>query len=666
MFTNKRPTILKKSADVQTFELPRKIELLAPAKNKECGMEAIRHGADAVYIGGQLFSARAAAGNSVADIAELTAFAHFYQAKVYVALNTLLTDEELPQAYDLALKLARSGADALIVQDMGLVYRLWQYAQTLPEHCFPIPLHASTQMDNRTAEKVNFLQSCGMEQVVLARELSLNEISALHSQCPDVRLEVFIHGALCVSYSGQCYISQRLFGRSANKGCCAQACRLTYDLCDAKGETIVAKQPLLSLKDLNQSDRLEALLEAGVSSFKIEGRLKEVEYVKNLTAFYRQKLDRLIAAHPDKYAPASSGQATFNFSPNPYKSFNRGFTHYFLDLPQKVPAENRKSAALSTKNAALSALSAAPTSKGEPMGTVSAVQRNVIRIAYSSPQTLFHNGDGAVILTPGQPIGLLVNRAEGNNLYLNTKDTDNPTRKDWVGAPIFRNRDLEFDRQLARPTATRKIRLSLCLRETPFGFALDAEDEDGISTSCAFEAPKELARSPQEKRIRSTLSKLGNTPFICPEGNVEIRFTAPYFFPAARLNEWKRIVIETAQQARLLNYPTPKSAAPKQLPPYPEAVLTYRGNVLNHEAARFYRACGVQSISPAYEANPPRNAALMHTRYCIRRELGLCLRSPNREAKRWSEPLYLKRGSLRFPLRFDCARCEMYVLSPCD
>lgn len=627
-------------------------------------MEAVRHGADAVYIGAESFSARVAAGNPLADIAELAAFAHFYRAKVYVALNTLLTDEELPQACAMAFSLARAGVDALIVQDMGLFRRLAQYAQGLPGNRFPLPLHASTQTDNRTAEKVAFLHDCGMEQIVLARELSAGEIKAIHGHCPEAKLEAFVHGALCVSYSGQCYLSQYMYGRSANKGCCAQACRLTYDLCDAQGTALVEKQPLLSLKDLNQSDRIGMLLEAGVSSLKIEGRLKDVEYVKNLTAFYRKKIDSYFASHPGQYARPSSGRTAFRFTPDPYKSFNRGFTHYFLEHTREAEAGYAKSGGGIREKRQGFSLSAPPVSKGEPMGIVTAVQENRISVAYFSPATRFHNGDGALIIAKGRQTGLMVNRAEGGELYCNPKETPPLEGKGLEGATIFRNRDCQFAHTLARPTATRTIRVHICLRETGFGFCLEMEDEDGIGVSLSFVDAKERARSPQEGLIRSALSRLGNTAFSCPESDVEIRLSASYFLPQARLNEWKRAAAESLRRARMLNYHVASGTCPGHFPGYPEKELSYRSNVLNREAWLFYRECGVDTIEPAYEATPPRGAVLMHTRYCLRKELGICLRAPRKPGERREAPLYLRRGNLRFPLRFDCNRCEMFVLAP--
>ena len=365
----------------------RKIELLAPAKNLECGIEAVNHGADAVYIGAPKFGARAAAVNSLEDIAALTDYAHLYGVRIYVTVNTILKDEELEETERMIDALYRIGVDALIVQDMGIT-RL-----NLP----PIPLHASTQMDNRTPEKVRFLADAGFKQVVLARELSLHEIEGIHRACPDVPLEVFVHGALCVSYSGQCYVSQACFGRSANRGECAQFCRLPFSLVDADGKVIVRDKHLLSLKDLNQSELLEQLLDAGATSLKIEGRLKDVTYVKNVTAAYRQKLDEILARRPE-YARASSGRCHYTFTPRLDKSFSRGFTHYFLQ------GRERDIASFDT-----------PKSLGEAMGTMKEQRGGWISVAGVKP---FHNGDGVCYLDEqGRLQGFRINRVDGNKLY---------------------------------------------------------------------------------------------------------------------------------------------------------------------------------------------------------------------------------------------------------
>ena len=365
----------------------RKIELLAPAKNLECGIAAVDHGADAIYIGAPRFGARAAAGNSLEDIAELVRYAHVYNVRIYVTVNTILKDEELKDTEKMIWDLYRAGVDALIVQDMGLL------ELNLP----PIPLHASTQMDNRTPQKVRFLAEAGFRQVVLARELSLVEIGNIHHACPDVPLEVFVHGALCVSYSGQCYVSQACFGRSANRGECAQFCRLAFYMVDADGKSIVRNKHLLSLKDLNQSEELEQLLDAGASSLKIEGRLKDVSYVKNVTAYYRQKLDSVFKRRKE-YIRASSGKVKLEFKPQLDKSFSRGFTNYFLF------DRNKDIFSFDT-----------PKSLGEEMGTVKEIRGNYLTVAGIKS---FNNGDGVCFLDQtGKLQGFRINRVENNKLF---------------------------------------------------------------------------------------------------------------------------------------------------------------------------------------------------------------------------------------------------------
>jgi putative protease len=558
--------------------------LLAPARDKHCGIEALRHGADAVYVGALRWSARAAAANSLEDIAELTAFAHRYHARIYVALNTLLTDEELPEAIAMAQQLDRIGIDALIVQDPRLVNEL-RGAQCAVR----MPLHASTQMDNRTVEQVQARADAGFRQIVLARELTLDEIRAIHAAVPAPRLEAFVHGALCMSYSGRCYISEHLYNRSANRGVCAQVCRLNFDLCTADGQVLAKGQPLLSLKDLNRSQRLADLLSAGIRSFKIEGRLKDAAYVKNITAYYRQQLDDLIRRHPDLYHRASSGHTRFTFTPDPHKSFNRGFTEalpYTAERP----------------------LTALPTHLGEPMDA----------------RTPFHNGDGALLVyADGTTHGFRVNRADGALLHTREGQVID-TRRLPAGAHLYRNHDTEFEALLARTdTADRRIHLSICLRELSFGFALDLTDEDGVSVSLAFPDPKEAAKSPQEEHIRTALTKLGDTIFVSTK--YEVRITGLCFLPAGRLNEWRRRGVESLLRAR----------------------------VLNHRRDAMPVGVGRVEVSPA-------PSSLIHSRYCIRRELGICLKQPQTD----TQPLYLQRGTLHFPLKFDCKACEMYVLAP--
>ena len=421
---------------------PRRIELLAPAKDLTCGIEAINHGADAVYIGAPKFGARAAAGNSLDDIRALCDYAHLYNARIYVALNTLLREDELPEAEQLIRQLYQAGVDALIVQDMGIT-RL-----NLP----PIPLHASTQTDNRTPEKVKFLEAVGFTQVVLARELSLNEIRQISEQTT-VPLEVFVHGALCVSYSGQCYLSAALSGRSANRGECAQYCRLPYSMVDANGTEIVHDKHLLSLKDMNRSDQLEALLDAGVSSLKIEGRLKDVTYVKNITAYYRKKLDVILARRPE-YCRASAGTSKYTFEPVAEKSFNRGFTPFFLrERSKDITAFNT------------------PKSLGEPVGTVKELKGNSFTVAGLKQ---LNNGDGLVFFNGRDELeGFRVNRVEANRVF----PLDMPAIKPKT--PLYRNFDQVFEKQLAKPSAERKLSVKIEFLDNSFGFTLVMEDETG-------------------------------------------------------------------------------------------------------------------------------------------------------------------------------------------
>ena len=494
----------------------RKIELLAPAKNLECGIAAIDHGADAVYIGAPKFGARAAAVNSLEDIAALVEYAHLYNARIYVTVNTILKDEELQETEKMIWALFRAGVDALIVQDMGIT------GLNLP----PIPLHASTQMDNRTVEKVRFLADAGFRQVVLARELSLREISKIHEACPDVPLEIFVHGALCVSYSGQCYVSQACFGRSANRGECAQFCRLPFSLVDAEGRVIVKDKHLLSLKDLNQSDELEALLDAGASSFKIEGRLKDVSYVKNVTAAYRRKLDAIFARRKE-YARASSGSCRYAFNPQLDKSFSRGFTHYYL--------HGRTKDVFSFDT---------PKSLGEEMGTMKEARGNYLTVAGLKS---FNNGDGVCYIDEqGRLQGFRINRVEGTKLYPQEMPRIKPR------TVLYRNFDQEFEKILARKSSERRIAVSVRLTDTPFGFALTLTDEDDNSVTLSLAREKEPARTPQEENLKTQLAKFGNTPFEAVR--IDIDFAGNWFLPASVLADFRRQAVEKLISARRINY----------------------------------------------------------------------------------------------------------------
>lgn len=605
----------------------RKIELLAPARNLECGIEAVNHGADAVYIGAPKFGARAAATNSMDDIGRLTDYAHLYGVRIYVTVNTILKDEELKETEDMIWELYRRGVDALIVQDMGLT-RL-----NLP----PIPLHASTQMDNRTAGKVRFLAEAGFRQVVLARELSLDEIAAIHKTCPDTPLEVFVHGALCVSYSGQCYASQACFGRSANRGECAQFCRLPFSLVDADGRVVVKDKHLLSLKDMNRLDMLEQLLDAGVTSLKIEGRLKDVAYVKNVTAAYSQRLDAILKRRKE-YVRASSGTCRLDFRPQPEKSFSRGFTHYFLE------GRGEDIASFDT-----------PKSLGEAMGTLKEQRGGWVSVAGVKP---FHNGDGVCYLDEqGRLQGFRINRVEGNKLF----PAGNVARI-RPRTPLFRNLDQEFERALARKSAERKIGVRLRLEENAFGFSLTAVDEDDNRVTLALGYAKERARTPQVENLRTQLAKLGGTPYELTEP-ADIALTEEWFVPSSVVADWRRQVVERLTAARRINYRRELAVWRPTHHAYLATTLTYLGNVMNDEARRFYLDHGVKAVAPAYEKQPADGAVLMFCRHCLRYSMGWCPvhqkgRSPYRE------PYYLASSDgRRFRLEFDCKNCQMKVLA---
>ena len=601
----------------------RKIELLAPAKNLECGIAAIDHGADAVYIGAPKFGARAAAVNSLEDIAALVEYAHLYNARIYVTVNTILKDEELQETEKMIWALFRAGVDALIVQDMGIT------GLNLP----PIPLHASTQMDNRTVEKVRFLADAGFRQVVLARELSLREISKIHEACPDVPLEIFVHGALCVSYSGQCYVSQACFGRSANRGECAQFCRLPFSLVDAEGRVIVKDKHLLSLKDLNQSDELEALLDAGASSFKIEGRLKDVSYVKNVTAAYRRKLDAIFARRKE-YARASSGSCRYAFNPQLDKSFSRGFTHYYL--------HGRTKDVLSFDT---------PKSLGEEMGTMKEARGNYLTVAGLKS---FNNGDGVCYIDEqGRLQGFRINRVEGNKLYPQEMPRIKPR------TVLYRNFDQEFEKILARKSSERRIAVSVRLTDTPFGFALTLTDEDDNSVTLSLAREKEPARTPQEENLKTQLAKFGNTPFEAVR--IDIDFAGNWFLPASVLADFRRQAVEKLISARRINYRRELFVLKPTAHAFPQSTLTYLGNVMNGQAVSFYAGHGVASIAPAFERAPAEKAVLMFCKHCLRYSMGWCP-VHQRERSPYREPYYLvSTDGKRFRLEFDCKNCQMKV-----
>ncbi len=613
------------------------IELLSPAKNMECGIAAINHGADAVYIGASQFGARSAAGNSVEDIAALAKYAHQYRSKVYVALNTILTDDQLPQAEKLIHQVYEAGADALIVQDMGIL------KMNLP----PIPLHASTQTDNRTVEKVQFLQNAGFSRVVLARELSLKQIAEISTQT-NVELEAFVHGALCVSYSGQCYMSEAMSGRSANRGQCAQYCRLPYHLEDVEGNLLVKNKHLLSLKDLDLSDYLPEMLAAGVMSFKIEGRLKDADYVKNITAYYRKKLDAILETG-HQYKRASSGKTTFFFEPNPEKSFRRSSTDYFLN--------GRHAGIIQPET---------PKSLGEPLGKVAFVGRNYFEV---DTDTVLNNGDGLCFINKqGDLVGFRVNRVESLSLTLSSGEGNCGSRcfpglmpDLTTGTFLYRNQDQAFDKILNGKTSERKITVDIVFRETENGFSVSFSSEDNGFSKIEFTTEKQPAQKPDavENNIRQQLSKLGNTLYEARD--IQIQLNSAWFFPASQLSEWRRLVVEKLDEIRENSY---SRELPKERikTDFPLRKLTYLGNVTNTLAEAFYREHGVDDVQPGFEVKAAEGVPLMFTKHCIKYEMGWCPREGNNQPT-LKEPLYLKHKDQRFELRFDCKKCEMQILN---
>lgn len=602
----------------------RKIELLSPAKDLNCGIEAVNHGADAVYIGAPKFGARAAAGNSLEDIRTLCDYAHQFGVRVYVALNTILKEDELEEAQRLVWSLYEAGADALIVQDMALMQ------MDLP----PVPLHASTQTDNRTVEKVHFLEQAGFTQVVLARELSLDEIRRIASET-DVALEVFVHGALCVSFSGQCYLSAALSGRSANRGECAQYCRLPYTMVDADGKIIADNKHLLSLNDMNRADELEALMDAGVSSFKIEGRLKDVSYVKNVTAYYRKKLDEILKRRPE-YVRVSSGVSRYTFTPQVEKSFNRGFTSFYLHgrTPDVTAFDT-------------------PKSLGEFVGTVKEIRGNSFTVAGLTP---LNNGDGLVFFNArGELDGFRVNRVVDNRVYPQEMPRLSPKMK------LYRNYDQQFEKLLSKPSAVRKIGVSMTFTDNPGGFSLEMEDGSGARITVARLFAKELAEKEQTDNIRVQLAKLGNTLFEAEK--IEVNLTDNWFVPSSLLADMRREAVNLLLSDRRIRYPRELSRKPDSVakPLFPQQQLTYLGNVANTRACSFYQEHGVKTIDPAFELKAPDHVPLMFSKHCLRYSMGWC---PTYQKKKspFREPYYLLYKEVRLRLMFDCKHCQMLVL----
>lgn len=630
----------------------RKIELLAPAKNLECGIAAIDHGADAVYIGAAQFGARQTAGNSTEDIAELTRYAHQFGAVVYVTVNTIVYEKELAALEHLLKQLVEMGVDAILVQDMAVleIYKKLKAEYVARGYRMPA-LHASTQTDNRSADKVKWLKENGFERVVLARELSLEEITDIHKAHPDVELEAFVHGALCVSYSGACYASQYFFNRSANRGECAQFCRMAFDLKDSDGETLIEDSYLLSLKDMCQLDRLGDLLEAGVCSLKIEGRLKDANYVKNVVATYSEALNAYIAKHTGKYCRSSYGRCTYTFTPALEKTFNRGFTHYFFNGRQKD---------ISSFNT--------PKAMGEYVGYVKEIRRGSFNVAGTA---MFANGDGLCFFNRQKKLeGFRVNRVENNRLYPLTMPKNLEP-----GMALYRNNDIEFERAMQGKTSTRKLQVRFVVDVVDGKLTFTATDECGRSANVVLNETPEKAQKSQHDNIVKQLEKLGNTVWTANE--ISINSSADEFFiPSSRLAAVRRELLEALENTPVSNH-TDKQAVGETATNSVNANNTVYAdtiniaNVANTTAQNYYAAHGVKNAPTAFELNSDYKAGsttapstvppLMTCRYCLRYALGYCVKNGGKRPT-WHEPLHLEaKNGIRVRLAFNCAKCQMEV-----
>ncbi|MBK8806860.1 MAG: U32 family peptidase [Bacteroidales bacterium] len=610
---------------ISMSSLPYKsIELLSPAKDLECGLAAIDFGADAVYIGAHSFSARAAAANSIEDISKLINYAHLFNVKVYVALNTILYTHELESVKKLIHELYVIGADAIIIQDYGIL------ELDIP----PIEIHASTQMNNRTIEQVQFLEKCGFAQVVLARELSISMISELRKQT-NVKLECFIHGALCVSYSGNCFISQTVAGRSANRGECAQFCRHKYSLIDATDKEIF-KGHLLSLKDMCLEDSLEQLLLAGVDSFKIEGRLKDRSYVKNTTLHYRNKLDEIFKKNTN-YKKTSVGKIISDINTQLDCSFNRGFTDYFANN------ENKKIASFNS-----------PKSQGEYLGVV--VKENKHKITIETNKVLAPE-DGICYIDENKEMqGFKIEVFEGNEVFVN--------KSIKIGTVLYRNQNTQFNFKLDTSRTARKIAISFHIIETETGIYIQVKDEVGDIAELFVDCDKIPANdiSKSKALIINQFSKLGDTVFTCD--SVSLKFHKEVlFFRTSFLNEIRRDIINILISNKLCktNNNNSSNLRNKIYPNYYDKEVDYKLNISNSAAELFLKTCGVEIIENAVEIELPKNKIIvMNTKYCLRRELGKCKKTIKNDDLH--EPLFIQDNTGKYELFFDCKKCEMFVI----
>lgn len=618
----------------------RKLELLAPAKDLKCGIAAIDCGADAVYIGAARFGARQAVGNSIDDINELCEYAHKFGCKVYVTVNTIIYDNELEDTQKLLNELGRIGVDAILVQDMGIT------KLQLPQN---VALHASTQTDNRSAEKVEWLARHNFDRVVLARELSLEEIRIIHRRVPQTELEVFVHGALCVSYSGVCYASEYCFGRSANRGACAQFCRMKFDLTDKDGNEIINQAHLLSLKDMCRIDSLEQLADAGVTSFKIEGRLKDINYVRNVTAAYSNQLNEIISRRGSEYERASSGVCDIRFTPNLNKTFNRGFTDYFL---------NGRTSDLASFYT--------PKAMGEYVGKVKEIRGNSFNVAGT---TSFANGDGLCFINSNNELeGFRINRAEGNRLF--PLRMPRGLRK---GIALYRNSDQLFEKELNGDNGQRKLGIRINIKASAEGLHIEAKTcDEKLHINLQKDISLEKAQKSQVDNIKRLISKFGNTIFTVEDVIVEPT-DFPWFIPNSILAEIRRQATDelmgrlsemsenqkdtkTKDQAQQL--PDNGKVSFHSISSYQQP---YMYNIANRLAHSFYEQEGMSDITPAFEIRKPSSPLVMQCRYCLRHELGQCKKS-HKQSGLLKEPLHLRLADGRtFRLEFDCKKCQMNI-----
>lgn len=618
----------------------RKLELLAPAKDLKCGIAAIDCGADAVYIGAARFGARQAVGNSIDDINELCEYAHKFGCKVYVTVNTIIYDNELEDTQKLLNELGRIGVDAILVQDMGIT------KLQLPQN---VALHASTQTDNRSAEKVEWLARHNFDRVVLARELSLEEIRNIHRRVPQTELEVFVHGALCVSYSGVCYASEYCFGRSANRGACAQFCRMKFDLTDKDGNEIINQAHLLSLKDMCRIDSLELLADAGVTSFKIEGRLKDINYVRNVTAAYNKQLNEIISRRGSEYERASSGVCDIRFTPNLNKTFNRGFTDYFLN------GRTNDLASFYT-----------PKAMGEYVGKVKEIRGNSFNVAGT---TSFANGDGLCFINSNNELeGFRINRAEGNRLF--PLRMPRGLRK---GIALYRNSDQLFEKELNGDNGQRKLGIRINIKASAEGLHIEAKTcDEKLHINLQKDISLEKAQKSQVDNIKRQISKFGNTIFTVEDVIVEPT-DFPWFIPNSILAEIRRQAADELMGRLSEMSENQKDTKTKdqaqQLPDNGKVSFhsissyqhPYMYNIANRLAHSFYEQEGMSDITPAFEIRKPSSPLVMQCRYCLRHELGQCKKS-HKQSGLLKEPLHLRLADGRtFRLEFDCKKCQMNI-----